>query len=150
MFFLKLQHVLHKWSFFLLVKSYSILPASHGKSFVPAFFKVSVDHLFYNLESGKRNYCFGKSLEIWIKNLYEPCTDHRHCVQKCGVDLFNYNQWLTGQCAKKVESDIPGLVYFAIGLVNSVLNLPDVLVKFSGEIQITYRRRLCNQSCWLG
>ena len=30
-------------------------------------FKVSVDHLFdhlfYNLESGKRNYCFGKSLE---------------------------------------------------------------------------------------
>ena len=37
------------------------------------FFELSIDHLFHNLESGKRNYCFGKSLEFWIKNLYEPC-----------------------------------------------------------------------------
>ena len=41
-----------------------------------SFFKVSFDHLFDNLESGKINYCFGKSLEkvffFWIKNLYEP------------------------------------------------------------------------------
>ena len=29
------------------------------------------------------------------------------------------------QCAKKVVSDIPGLVDFAIRLVNSVSNLPD-------------------------
>ena len=29
------------------------------------------------------------------------------------------------QRAKKVVSDSPGLVDFAIGLVNSVLNLPD-------------------------
>ena len=28
------------------------------------------------------------------------------------------------QCAKKVVSDSPGLVDFAIGLVNSVLNFP--------------------------
>ena len=39
------------------------------RSFVPVFLKVSVDHLFDNLESGKRNYCFGKksrkSLEIF-------------------------------------------------------------------------------------
>ena len=45
--------------------------AHHEKSFVPAFFKVSIDQLFDNLESGKRNYCFGKmswkSLEFWIK-----------------------------------------------------------------------------------
>ena len=48
--------------FSVLIKSYSILPiqvhyfaAHHEKSFVPAFFKVSVDHLFDNLESGKRN-----------------------------------------------------------------------------------------------
>ena len=33
------------------------------KSLVPAFFKVSINHLFDNLESGKRNYSFGKSLE---------------------------------------------------------------------------------------
>ena len=33
------------------------------------------------------------------------------------------------QRAKKVVSDSPGLVDFAIGLVNSVLNLPDGQVK---------------------
>ena len=35
----------------------------HEKSFVSAFFMVSIDDLFDNLESGKRNYCFGTSLE---------------------------------------------------------------------------------------
>ena len=44
--------------------------AHHEKSFVP-FFKVSIDHLFDDLELGKRNYCFekrsGKSLEFWIQ-----------------------------------------------------------------------------------
>ena len=43
----------------------------HQKSSVPAFLKVSFDHLFDDLESGKRNYCFGKksgkSLEVWIQ-----------------------------------------------------------------------------------
>ena len=43
----------------------------HEKTFVPAFFKVSIDHLFDILESEKRNYCFGKkcgkSLELWIQ-----------------------------------------------------------------------------------
>ena len=34
------------------------------------------------------------------------------------------------QCAKKVVSDSPGLVDFAIGLVNSVFNLPDGQVIF--------------------
>ena len=45
--------------------------AAHlAKSFVPAFF-VPIDHLFDNLESGKRNYHFGeksqKSREFWIQ-----------------------------------------------------------------------------------
>ena len=39
--------------------------------------------------------------------------------------------------AKKGMSDSPGMVSFGIGLVNSVLNLPDGLVKFFGMIQIT-------------
>ena len=47
------------------------------KIFVPAFFKVSIDHLFDILESGKRNYCFvkslGKALNFRSKTLYEPC-----------------------------------------------------------------------------
>ena len=39
------------------------------------------------------------------------------------------------QRAKKVVSDSPGLVDFAIGLVNSVLNLPNRQVKFFVEFQ---------------
>ena len=35
------------------------------------------------------------------------------------------------QRAKKVVSDSPGVVDFAIGLVNSVFNLPDRQVMFS-------------------
>ena len=41
------------------------------------------------------------------------------------------------QRAKKVLSDSPGLVDFAIGLLNSVLNLPDGEVKFFWGVQMT-------------
>ena len=41
------------------------------------------------------------------------------------------------QRAKKVVSNSPGLVDFAIRLVIFVLNLPDGQVLFFGEIQIT-------------
>ena len=47
-----------------------------------------------------------------------------------------------GQDAKKVVSDSPGLVDFAFGLVDFVLNLPNGQVKFYGGI-LNY----CNQSC---
>ena len=40
------------------------------------------------------------------------------------------------QRAKKVVSDSPGLVDFAIGLVNSVLNLPDWQVKYFEELNL--------------
>ena len=61
--------------FFVLVKSYSIslvrLQRIMEKALFLRFFKASIDHLFDNLESGKRNYCFGKksgkSLEFWIQ-----------------------------------------------------------------------------------
>ena len=39
------------------------------------------------------------------------------------------------QCAKKVVSDGLGLVDFAIGLMNSVFNLPDVQVMFFEEFE---------------
>ena len=39
------------------------------------------------------------------------------------------------QRAKKVLSDSPGLVDFAIGLVNSVFNLPDGQVRFFEEFE---------------
>ena len=40
------------------------------------------------------------------------------------------------QHAKKVVSDSPGLLHFAIGLVNSVLNLPNGQVKFFEEFNL--------------
>ena len=42
---------------------------------------------------------------------------------------------MIGQRAKKVASDSPGLVDFAIGLVNSVLNLPNGQVMFLEEFK---------------
>lgn len=46
--------------------------------------------------------------------------------------------WSHGQHAKKVVFDGPGLVDFALGLVNSVPNLPDGQVRCFGNS--TYRR----------
>ena len=48
------------------------------------------------------------------------------------------------QCAKKVVSDSLGLMDFAIGLVNSVRNLPNRRVTFLGEFKL---QKNCNQSC---
>ena len=42
---------------------------------------------------------------------------------------------MQSQHAKKVVSDSPGLVEFAVGLVNSVINLPDGQVIFFEEIE---------------
>ena len=42
---------------------------------------------------------------------------------------------LQSQRAKKVLSDSPGLLDFAIGLVNSVFNLPDRQVMFYEEFE---------------
>ena len=50
---------------------------------------------------------------------------------------------LTLQHAKKVVSDSLGLVDFAIGLVNSVPNLPDRQVIFLGGSS-NYRRTVIN------
>ena len=53
----------------------------------------------------------------------------------CNVTKQNKNWSLRVhyQRAKKVVSDSPGLVDFAIGLVNSVFNLPDGQVMFFEE-----------------
>ena len=53
------------------------------------------------------------------------------------INHFHQKGFTLGQRAKKVVSDSPGLVDFAIGLVIFVLNLPDGQVLFFGEIQIT-------------
>ena len=45
--------------------------------------------------------------------------------------------WSHGQHAKKVVFDGPGLVDFALGLVNSVFNLPDGQVMFFEEFTVS-------------
>ena len=45
---------------------------------------------------------------------------HFQLAQKSHIQIL-----MPQQRAKKIVSDSPGLVDFAIGLVNSVLNLPD-------------------------
>ena len=52
------------------------------------------------------------------------------------TDVSCYSTYLL-QYAKKVVSDSPGIVDFAIGLAIFVLNFPDGQVLFFGEIQIT-------------
>ena len=56
----------------------------------------------------------------------------------------------TDQRAKKVVSDSPGLVDFAIGLVNSVLNLPDGQVKYFEEfnLQKNFKINSAHQKIW--
>ena len=48
------------------------------------------------------------------------------------------------QRAKKVVSDSLGLVDFAIGLVNPVVNFPEGQVKFFGKFKL---QKNCNQCC---
>ena len=76
-FFEKLQQVFYKWIFFflVLVKSHSISPVrleciTERALFLHYFFIVSINHLFYNLDSGEKKKLFwkkcGKNLESWI------------------------------------------------------------------------------------
>ena len=51
-----------------------------------------------------------------------------------------------GQLAKKVVSDSLGLMDFAIGPVNVVLNLPVEQMKCFGEFKL---QKNCNQSCYI-
>ena len=48
----------------------------------------------------------------------------------------NITLFLHLQCTKKVVSDSPGLVDFAIWLVNSVVNLPDGQVMFFEQVEL--------------
>ena len=71
-----------------LHRGYRTFAVRHEKSLVPAFFKVSIDHLFVFLVSGKKSVLFwkksGKSREFWIQKfvrtlsvevtLIKPCT----------------------------------------------------------------------------
>ena len=80
------------------------------------------------------------ALNKWAKNWYNALwTFHAHFLLK----QSHNDQWQKAviqmewsQCAKKVVSDSPGLVDFAIRLMNSVLNLPDEKVMFFEEFKL--------------
>ena len=67
------------------------------------------------------------------------CLYHSHimCLLAALGPITDCNDRSLYQRAKKVVSDSPGLVDFAIGLVIFVLNLPDRQVLFWRGIQIT-------------
>ena len=52
--------------FFVWVKIFFNLACTSWKKLSSCVFKVTIDHLCDNPEPGRRNYCFGKSLEkVW-------------------------------------------------------------------------------------
>ena len=64
-FFSKQQRILSKWNLFCfgqIVFNFACTFPAHlkKKALFLRFFKVSIDHLFDSLESGKRKYCFGE------------------------------------------------------------------------------------------
>ena len=62
-----------------------------------------------------------------------------HLFSKCGFPLsrnLSRDGLVARQRAKKVVSDSPGLVGFAIGQVNSVVHLSDGKVKFFEEFKL--------------
>ena len=61
------------------------------------------------------------------------------------VFVHNSHNFFSWQRAMKVVSDSPGLVDFAFGLVNSVLNLSDGQVNFLGKFKL---QKDGNQSCY--
>ena len=71
-------------------------------------------------------------LKLW-KGLGSPVIDETVKKDTLLVYVINFFGILADRCssqlAKNLVSDSPGLVDFAIGLVNSVLNLPDGQVK---------------------
>ena len=71
------------------------------------------------------------------KHKLELTTRIQACIDPYRSRHRKYHLRYLAQRAKKVVSDSPGLVDFAIGLVIFVLNLPDGQVLFFGEIQIT-------------
>ena len=94
----------------------------------------------------KMPWCFIKFSQLILKgNVWRSVW--RICVWILGLNGLNdnitasyptnYTSWVYLQCAKKVVSDSPGLVDFAIRLVIFVVNLLDRQVLFLGEIQIT-------------
>ena len=84
-----------------VIQSRPYVRSASRKSFVPAFFKVSIDHLFDNLESGKRNYCLGV-LNLGSKNLSE--------LRQTTISYLKNPGWLPNSRYTVINANV---VYFA-------------------------------------
>ena len=71
-----------------------------------------------------------------LKHLYEKNSlCHSVTLAWFSIQILVNSKTFKLQHAKKVVSDSPGLVDFAIGLVNSVFNLPNGQVRFFEEFE---------------
>ena len=77
-----------------------------------------------------QNGCDLKQGTNFLEEKSERILLNNHVNQECFLEYF-----LVNQRAKKVVSNSPGLVDFAIGLVNSVFNLPDGQMMFFEEFE---------------
>ena len=78
----------------------------------------------------EKQHCLVPVTMVTFKNQRRmPSFQHKQEIHSPGI-----HELMVSQRAKKVVSDSPGLVDFAIGLVNSVFNLPDEQVIFFLEI----------------
>ena len=84
-----------------------------------------------NFKTYRFAYWGGPLAHVGILLLYFCLPSSKFQSILCGLSRFH----LPYQGAKKVVSDSPGLVDFAIGLVNSVFNLPDGQVMFYEEFE---------------
>ena len=110
------------------------------------------DPAFDVLQRNKANAAIQLALGLMITMVTMTLINNVQWTQFCIIQIFcfclnkslEFGQLIleptfiySPQRAKKVVSDSPGLVHFAIGLVNSVLNLPDGQVKIFWRIKIT-------------
>ena len=87
---------------------------------------------FYYLHCTLSNSTF--SVSYTVARSHEVLSIKFYTINTLHTVRFDSNDYIY-QCAKKVVSDSPGLVDFAIGLVNSVFNLPDGQVIFFEEFE---------------
>ena len=86
------------------------------------------DHAPWNPES----WALGSRIPLKIETQNPSSTDKESGIHylDSGIQNVESRNGYKLQHAKKVVSDSPGLVDFGIGLVNSVVNLPEGQVKF--------------------
>ena len=91
-----------------------------------------------------RRFIMNRKIYLWtfFRKLWELVSNRKDDVLRLLGTLAKHYY----QRAKKVVSDSPGLVEFAIGLVIFVLNLPDGQVLFF--LRKFKLQKDCNQSCW--